>query len=172
MRAILAGGGTGGHVIPAIAIAEELQKLYQAEVEFFGTARGLENRLAPAAGFRLRLIKVGALNRISFTTRRKTRLDLPRAVISPGQYLREFHPAVLVGVRGYACGPAMPAAIRKRIPTLAFEPNVVPGFANRAVARFVSAAAVPFPDTAERFPNAVVTGVPVRPAFFQLPRKP
>src|SRR5262249_15855292 len=136
MRAILAGGGTGGHVIPAIAIAEELQKLYQAEVEFIGTARGLENRLVPAAGFPLRLIKVGALNRVSFTTRLKTLLDLPRAVMSSGQYLEEFQPDVLIGVGGYASGPAMLAAIRKRIPTMAFEPNVVPGFANRAVARF------------------------------------
>ena len=66
----------------------------------------------------------------------------------------------------------MLAAIRKRIPTLAFEPNLVPGFANRIVARFVSAAAVHFEETAERFRNAVVTGVPVRPAFFQIPRKP
>lgn len=169
MRAILAGGGTGGHVIPAIAIAQELQKLYQAEVEFIGTARGLENRLVPAAGFPLRLIKVGALNRVSFTTRLKTLLDLPRAVITSGRFLNEFQPDVVIGVGGYASGPAMLAAIRKRIPTLAFEPNLVPGFANRVVARFVSAAAVHFEQTAERFRNAVVTGVPVRPAFFQIP---
>lgn len=168
MRAILAGGGTGGHVIPAIAIAQELQKLYQAEVEFIGTARGLENRLVPAAGFPLQLIKVGALNRVSFTTRLKTLLDLPRAVITSGRLLSEFQPDVVIGVGGYASGPVMLAAIRKRIPTLAFEPNLVPGFANRVVARFVSAAAVHFEQTAERFRNAVVTGVPVRPAFFQI----
>jgi UDP-N-acetylglucosamine--N-acetylmuramyl-(pentapeptide) pyrophosphoryl-undecaprenol N-acetylglucosamine transferase len=168
MRAILAGGGTGGHVIPAIAIAQELRKLYQAEVEFIGTARGLENRLVPAAGFPLQLIKVGALNRVSFTTRLKTLLDLPRAVITSGRFLNEFQPDVVIGVGGYASGPAMLAAIRKRIPTLAFEPNLVPGFANRVVARFVSAAAVHFEQTAERFRNAVVTGVPVRPAFFQI----
>jgi UDP-N-acetylglucosamine--N-acetylmuramyl-(pentapeptide) pyrophosphoryl-undecaprenol N-acetylglucosamine transferase len=172
MRAILAGGGTGGHVIPAIAIAQELQKLYEAEVQFIGTARGLETRLVPAAGFPLALVKVGALNRVSFATRVKTLLDLPRAVMTSGRFLNEFQPDVVIGVGGYASGPAMLAAIRKRIPTLAFEPNVVPGFANRVVARFVSAAAVHFPETAERFRNAVVTGVPVRPAFFQLPTKP
>lgn len=171
MRAILAGGGTGGHVIPAIAIAQELRKLYEAEVEFIGTARGLENRLVPAAGFPLRLIKVGALNRVSFTTRLKTLLDLPRAVITSGRFLNEFQSDVVIGVGGYASGPAMLAAIRKRIPTLAFEPNLVPGFANRVVARFVSAAAVHFEQTAERFRNAVVTGVPVRPAFFQISAK-
>ena len=172
MKAILAGGGTGGHVIPAIAIAQELQRRYQAEVLFIGTARGLENRLVPAAGFPLELVKVGALNRVSLATRVKTLFDFPPAVFSAGRLLNEFRPDVVIGVGGYASGPAMLAAIRKRIPTLAFEPNLVPGFANRVIARFVSAAAVHFEQTAERFRNAVVTGVPVRPAFFQIPRKP
>lgn len=172
MKAILAGGGTGGHVIPAIAIAQELQRRYQAEVLFIGTARGLENRLVPAAGFRLQLVKVGALNRVSLATRVRTLFDLPRAVFAAGRLLNEFRPDMVIGVGGYASGPAMLAAIRKRIPTLAFEPNLVPGFANRVVARFVSAAAVHFEQTADRFRNAVVTGVPVRPAFFQIPKKP
>src|SRR5438876_183623 len=172
MRVILAGGGTGGHVIPAIAIAQELQKRYGAEVLFIGTARGLENRLVPAAGFALQLVKVGALNRVSFATRMKTAFDLPRAVLAAGRMLSEFSPDVVIGVGGYASGPAMLSAILKHVPTLAFEPNLVPGLANRIVARFVSAAAVHFPETAERFRNAVVTGVPVRPAFFQIPRKP
>ncbi len=141
MRAILAGGGTGGHVIPAIAIAQELKKRYQAEVLFIGTARGLENRLVPAAGFPLQLVKVGALNRVSLATRLRTVL-------------------------------AMLAAILRHVPTLAFEPNLVPGFANRVVARFVSAAAVHFERTADYFRNPIVTGVPVRPAFFQIPKKP
>jgi UDP-N-acetylglucosamine--N-acetylmuramyl-(pentapeptide) pyrophosphoryl-undecaprenol N-acetylglucosamine transferase len=172
MRAILAGGGTGGHVIPAIAIAQELQKRYSAEVLFIGTERGLEKRLVPAAGFRLQFVKVGALNRVSLAKRLKTLLDLPRAVFAAGRMLDEFQPDVVIGVGGYASGPAMLSAIRKRIPTLAFEPNLVPGFANRMVARFVSAAAVHFEQTARYFRNPHVTGVPVRPAFFQIPRKP
>src|SRR5271170_1243775 len=80
MRAILAGGGTGGHVIPALAIAQELQKQYSAEILFIGTARGIENRMVPAAGFTLRLVQVGALKNVSLATRLKTALDLPRAV--------------------------------------------------------------------------------------------
>ncbi len=172
MRVILAGGGTGGHVIPAIAIAQELQKRYGAEVLFIGTARGLENRLVPAAGFALQLVKVGALNRVSLATRMKTAFDLPRAIFAAGRMLSEFSPDVVIGVGGYASGPAMLSAILKHVPTLAFEPNLVPGFANRVVARFVSAAAVHFEQTAERFRNAVVTGVPVRPAFFRIPKKP
>jgi UDP-N-acetylglucosamine--N-acetylmuramyl-(pentapeptide) pyrophosphoryl-undecaprenol N-acetylglucosamine transferase len=172
MRAILAGGGTGGHVIPAIAIAEELQNLYRAEVLFVGTERGIEKRLVPQAGFQLRLIEVGALNQVKLTTRIKTMAGLPLAVWDARRILSEFAPEIVIGVGGYASGPAMLAAILKRIPTLAFEPNVVPGFANRVIARMVSGAAVHFRETAEYFPHAEVTGVPVRPAFFEIGTRP
>jgi UDP-N-acetylglucosamine--N-acetylmuramyl-(pentapeptide) pyrophosphoryl-undecaprenol N-acetylglucosamine transferase len=171
MRAILAGGGTGGHVIPALAIANQLKKSYGAEVLFIGTARGIENRLVPAAGYPLQLVRVGALKNVSLTTRLKTAFDLPRAVWDAGRMLNEFAPDVVIGVGGYASGPAMLAAIVKHIPTLAFEPNVVPGFANRMVARFVSAAAVHFEETAKYFRHAEVTGVPVRQAFFEIAAK-
>ena len=80
MRAVLAGGGTGGHVIPALAIARELCSAHNAEVIFIGTGQGLESRLVPAAGFELRLVEVGALNRVSVATRAKTLLMLPGAV--------------------------------------------------------------------------------------------
>jgi UDP-N-acetylglucosamine--N-acetylmuramyl-(pentapeptide) pyrophosphoryl-undecaprenol N-acetylglucosamine transferase len=85
--------------------------------------------------------------------------------------LSEFDPEVVIGVGGYASGPAMVAAIRRRLPTLAFEPNVVPGFANRMIAHWVSAAAVHFEETCKYFPNCRVTGVPVRSAFFSIPPK-
>lgn len=172
MRAILAGGGTGGHVFPALAIAQQLQRQYAAEVLFIGTSRGIENRLVPDAGFALRLVEVGALKNVGLATRLKTLLDLPRAVWSAGRTLSEFRPDVVIGVGGYASGPAMLAAVLRRIPTLVFEPNVVPGFANRIVAPFVSAAAVHFEETAKYFRHCEVTGVPVREAFFQISREP
>jgi UDP-N-acetylglucosamine--N-acetylmuramyl-(pentapeptide) pyrophosphoryl-undecaprenol N-acetylglucosamine transferase len=172
MRAILAGGGTGGHVIPALAIAQELQKLYEAEVLFVGTARGLETKLVPAAGFPLRLVEVGALNRVSLATRLKTYFGLPSAILQARRILAQFAADIVIGVGGYASGPAMMAAILKRIPTLALEPNVVPGFANRVVARWISGAAVHFEETAKFFRHAEITGVPVRPAFFQSPSRP
>src|SRR5579864_4630205 len=171
MRAILAGGGTGGHVIPALAIADQLKKTYKAEVLFIGTARGIENRLVPAAGYPLQLVRVGALKNVSLTTRLKTAFDLPRALWDAGRMLNEFAPDVVIGVGGYASGPAMLSAIIKHIPTLAFEPNVVPGFANRIVARLVSGAAVHFEETSKYFRHAEVTGVPVRQAFFEIPPK-
>jgi UDP-N-acetylglucosamine--N-acetylmuramyl-(pentapeptide) pyrophosphoryl-undecaprenol N-acetylglucosamine transferase len=171
MRIVIAGGGTGGHVIPALAIAFQLKKQFAAEVLFIGTARGIETRLVPQAGFPLELIKVGGLKNVSLMTRMKTMFDLPRALWSSGRMLSDFRPDVVIGVGGYASGPAMFGAIRRRIPTLAFEPNVVPGFANRLVARWVSAAAVHFRETCEYFPNCTVTGVPVREAFFRITAK-
>jgi UDP-N-acetylglucosamine--N-acetylmuramyl-(pentapeptide) pyrophosphoryl-undecaprenol N-acetylglucosamine transferase len=171
MRVILAGGGTGGHVIPALAIAQQLKKAYAAELLFIGTPRGMENRLVPAAGFELRLVQVGALKNVSLTTRLRTAWDLPMAVLKSGNMLKDFRPDVVIGVGGYASGPAMAAAILRGVPTIAFEPNVVPGFANRLVASRVSVAAVQFVQTGRFFRKFEVTGVPVRPAFFEIPPK-
>ena len=171
MRVIVAGGGTGGHVIPALAIAQELKSRYNAEVLFVGTARGIETRLVPAAGFHLELINVGALNRVDLTTRVKTLLDLPRAVAQSARLISEFRPDVMIGVGGYASGPAMLAGGLTNVPMLAFEPNVIPGIANRLAAPMVRAAAVHFAATQRYFRNAVVTGVPVRREFFQVPAR-
>ena len=168
MRAVLAGGGTGGHVIPALAIAQQLKQEFAADVLFIGTPRGMENRLVPAAGFELRLVQVGALNRVSLSTRLRTLTDLPRAVWHASRLLADFRAEVVIGVGGYASGPAMAAAVLRRIPTIAFEPNVVPGFANRLVASMVSTAAVQFDQTGRYFRRYEVTGVPVRPAFFEI----
>ena len=172
MRVIVAGGGTGGHVIPALAIAQELRSCYRAEVVFVGTRRGIEARLVPAAGFELRLIEIGALNRVDLATRLKTMLDLPRALMTSADLIREFRPDVMIGVGGYASGPAMLTAALMSIPTLAFEPNVVPGFANRMLAPTIRAAAVHFPQTCHYFRNCHVTGVPVRRDFFNVPPRP
>jgi UDP-N-acetylglucosamine--N-acetylmuramyl-(pentapeptide) pyrophosphoryl-undecaprenol N-acetylglucosamine transferase len=166
MRAILAGGGTGGHVIPAIAIAQQLKKDYGADLLFIGTPRGIENRLVPAAGFELRRVEVGALKNVSLATRLRTLFDLPRAVWRSRHILSEFRPDIVIGVGGYASGPTLLAAVLRGIPTMAFEPNFVPGFANRVVVPFVKAAAVHFPETGRYFRRSEVTGVPVRAAFF------
>jgi UDP-N-acetylglucosamine--N-acetylmuramyl-(pentapeptide) pyrophosphoryl-undecaprenol N-acetylglucosamine transferase len=172
MRAILAGGGTGGHVIPALAIAHELRRRYGAEVAFVGTQKGIETRLVPTAGFELKLIEVGALKNVSLATRLKTLFALPMAVVRSSHIMQEFRPNVVIGVGGYASGPAMLAASLSSIPTVAFEPNVVPGFANRVVAPLVTTAVVHFEESGKYFRRFVVTGVPVRHAFFELPARP
>jgi UDP-N-acetylglucosamine--N-acetylmuramyl-(pentapeptide) pyrophosphoryl-undecaprenol N-acetylglucosamine transferase len=170
LRVLIAGGGTGGHIIPALAIADALREgPGGAEILFLGTPRGLESRLVPAAGYPLELIEVGQLKNVSLMTRTRTLLDLPRAVLKARALLRSFEPQVVVGVGGYASGPAMAAAILAKVPTLAFEPNAAPGLANRLVGKRVSAAAVNFAPAAMFFRNARVTGIPVREAFFSLP---
>jgi UDP-N-acetylglucosamine--N-acetylmuramyl-(pentapeptide) pyrophosphoryl-undecaprenol N-acetylglucosamine transferase len=168
LRVLIAGGGTGGHVIPALAIARELRDVHEAEVRFVGTARGLETRLVPEAGFPLELIRVGQLKNVSVATKLRTVADLPLGVTRCMELVRSFRPDVVVGVGGYASGPAMMAAVLLRVPTLAFEPNAVPGLANRLVGRFVSAAAVNFEETRRYFRGARVTGIPVRQEFFEI----
>jgi len=158
--------------MPALAIADALEKQYQAELLFVGTARGLESRLVPQAGHRLELIKVGQLKNVSLATRLRTMLDLPMSVLHCRSLLRQFRPDVVIGVGGYASGPAMIAAILSRIPTLAVEPNAFPGLANRLVGKRVSAAAVNFDPALKYFRNAQVTGIPVRAEFFQLQPRP
>ena len=169
---LIAGGGTGGHIIPALAVARELIEHSQAEVLFVGTARGMEIRLVPEAGFRLRLIDVGPLNNVSLLTRLRTLWQLPKSIGECRRLIREFKPGVVFGVGGYASGPAMQAALRMKIPAMVFEPNAMPGLANRLVGKRVQAAAVNFPQAMEWFHKAEVTGIPVRPEFFSLAAPP
>ena len=168
LRVLITGGGTGGHIIPALAVAHELVERHGAEVLFVGTARGLEIRLVPEAGFRLRLIEVGQLKNVSLATKLSTLLRLPKSIFECKRLIREFRPSVVFGVGGYASGPAMAAALWLKAPTMVFEPNAMPGLANRLVGKRVQAAAVNFPSAAKWFNNCEVTGIPVRPGFFNL----
>jgi UDP-N-acetylglucosamine--N-acetylmuramyl-(pentapeptide) pyrophosphoryl-undecaprenol N-acetylglucosamine transferase len=168
LRVLIAGGGTGGHIIPALAVARELVERHSAEVLFVGTARGMESRLVPEAGFTLRLVDVGQLKNVSLLTRLRTLFALPRAIFACKRLIREFQPNVVFGVGGYASGPAMAAALWLKIPSMVFEPNAMPGLANRLVGKSVQAAAVNFASATKWFQNAEVTGIPVRPEFFNL----
>lgn len=168
LRVLIAGGGTGGHIIPALAVAHELVERHGAEVLFVGTGRGMESRLVPAAGFGLRLIDVGPLKSVSLLTRLRTLWALPRSIFDCKRLIREFKPGVVLGVGGYASGPAMAAALWLKTPTMAFEPNAMPGLANRLVGKRVQAAAVNFPAACKWFRNCEVTGIPVRPEFFAI----
>jgi UDP-N-acetylglucosamine--N-acetylmuramyl-(pentapeptide) pyrophosphoryl-undecaprenol N-acetylglucosamine transferase len=168
LRILIAGGGTGGHIIPALAVAHELVEHHKAEVLFVGTARGMEIRLVPEAGFRLRLIDVGPLKNVSLMTRLRTMMQLPRSIGECRKLIREFQPSVVLGMGGYASGPAMAAALLLKVPTMIFEPNAMPGFANRLVGKRVQAAAVNFPAACAWFNHCEVTGIPVRPQFFTI----
>jgi len=168
LRILIAGGGTGGHIIPALAVARELVAHHAAEVLFVGTTRGMESRMVPAAGFTLHLIEVGQLKNVSLLTGARTLFALPRSIFACRRLIREFQPDAVFGVGGYASGPAMAAALWQRVPAMAFEPNAMPGLANRLVGKRVQAAAVNFPSAARWFRNVDVTGIPVRPEFFAI----
>jgi UDP-N-acetylglucosamine--N-acetylmuramyl-(pentapeptide) pyrophosphoryl-undecaprenol N-acetylglucosamine transferase len=167
-RILIAGGGTGGHIIPALAVARELVAKHNAEILFVGTPRGLESKLVPAAGFHLELIQIGPLNQVSLLTKLRTLAALPLSLFACAKIIRDFRADAVFGVGGYASGPAMGAAILGNIPTMAFEPNAVPGMANRLVGKRVQAAAVNFPPALKWFRNGEVTGIPVRHEFFAL----
>jgi UDP-N-acetylglucosamine--N-acetylmuramyl-(pentapeptide) pyrophosphoryl-undecaprenol N-acetylglucosamine transferase len=126
----------------------------------------------PEAGFRLELVRSGQLKNVSLATRLRTLADVPLGVLHCVRLMQAFRPQVVVGVGGYASGPAMLAALLLRVPTLAYEPNAVPGLTNRLVGKRVSAAAVNFAQTTRYFRNAEVTGVPVRAEIFALPARP
>lgn len=168
VRILIAGGGTGGHIIPAVAVARALVERHGAQILFVGTPRGLEGRMVPAAGFEVRLIQVGQLKNVSLMTKLRTAFDLPRAIFSCRKILREFRPGAVLNVGGYASGPAAAAALQLGIPVMAFEPNAMPGLANRLIGKRVAAAAVNFPAAARYFANAEVTGIPVRTEFFSI----
>lgn len=179
-RILMAAGGTGGHIFPALAVAQELRARDGREgagevrsvIEFLGTGRGLEARLIPAAGFRLRTVAAAGLKGIGGLRRLTNLLILPRSALETALVLRDFQPDVVVGIGGYLAGPVMLEAALKDIPTLLIEPNAVPGFTNRVLAPFVRLAAVGFEDTARFYgPKARVTGHAVRKEFFSVSPK-
>lgn len=168
LRILIAGGGTGGHIFPALAVARALVDRHSADVLCVGTPRGLESRLIPEAGFSLKLIDVGPLNSVSLLTRLRTLIALPGSIFACMRLIRQFKPDAVLGVGGYASGPAMAAALWMKIPTMAFEPNAMPGLANRLIGKRVQAAAVNFPAAAKWFRHIELTGVPVRAEFSSL----
>ena len=167
----MAGGGTGGHVIPALAVARELRKRGHG-VSFVGTERGIEGRLVPAEGFELRKIEIGGLNRVRFQQKVSTLLRLPLTTAGCRDCVRGA--AALFSMGGYVAGPPVMAALLARIPVVVMEPNAVPGFTNRAIGRFVARALLSFPETERYFPagRTEITGLPVREEFFRIPQKP
>jgi len=180
LRVLMVAGGTGGHIFPALAVAEELRVRSNRrgpgeaayEISFVGTGRGLEARLIPVAGFPLRTVAAAGLKGIKGWKKIRNLLVLPRSAIETGVEIRRFQPSVVVGVGGYLAGPAMVEAAALGIPTLLIEPNAVPGFTNRVLAPVVSKAAVGFAETAALYgAKACVTGHAVRKAFFDVPPK-
>jgi len=173
MKVLIAAGGTGGHIYPGIAVAQEIMRRdANSKVRFVGTARGLETRLVPQAGFELSLIESAGLKNVTLGARMRGFVLLPRSFVSAWGLIRQFKPDVVVGAGGYVSGPVvMMAALTKRR-TLVMESNALPGVTNRMLARFVDRAAVSFDQALPYFRGkGIVTGNPVRREFFEIPPK-
>ncbi len=171
MRVLIAAGGTGGHIYPGIAVANEaLRRDPASEIGFVGTERGLEKKLVPGAGFELSIIDSAGLKNVGLAARLRGLLILPKSLAAAGRLLSSFRPEVVIGAGGYVSGPVLLTAALMRIPTLVMESNALPGFTNRRLARFVDKAAVSFEEALPYFRGkGVVTGNPVRREFFEIP---
>ena len=178
---LIAGGGTGGHVFPALAIAQQwLRRSGASEgrgsverrVVFVGTERGMEARLVPLAGLPLETIRVAGLKGIGGAKFFRNAAMLPIGLWDSERILHRHRVNAALGVGGYASGPMILLAVMHRVPTVVFEPNVEPGFTNRVLAGLATGIAVANQETAARFGSkAVVTGCPIRKEFFVIPRK-
>jgi UDP-N-acetylglucosamine--N-acetylmuramyl-(pentapeptide) pyrophosphoryl-undecaprenol N-acetylglucosamine transferase len=169
VRVVIAGGGTGGHLYPGIAVARELlARQPDAAVSFAGTAQGIEARVIPREGFALDLIRSSGVKGKSIAGRLRGALLVPVSLIDAWRILSARQPSLVIGVGGYSSGPVVMMAALRGVPTILLEQNAVPGFTNRLLARVVNAAAVTFDSTRAFFGDkAFVSGNPVRPEFFR-----
>jgi UDP-N-acetylglucosamine--N-acetylmuramyl-(pentapeptide) pyrophosphoryl-undecaprenol N-acetylglucosamine transferase len=168
MNLVFAGGGTGGHLYPGIAVARELlARRPDAQISFAGTARGIEARVVPREGFPLDLLRSGGLKGKSLADRARGGLLLPLSLVDAWRIVSRRRPQLVIGVGGYSSGPVVLVAALRGVPTMLLEQNAVPGLTNRLLARVVRAAAVTFDSTRGFFGSkAFVSGNPVRPEFF------
>jgi UDP-N-acetylglucosamine--N-acetylmuramyl-(pentapeptide) pyrophosphoryl-undecaprenol N-acetylglucosamine transferase len=170
---LIAAGGTGGHLFPGIAVADELKaRDPETRVVFVGTPRGLEGRLVPQAGYELEMLPILPLNGVGPVRMVKGVLALPLAMLKAVALVRRHRPAAVLGVGGYAGGPTVLAAALLGIPTVVLEPNAKPGFTNRVLKPFVRHAACSYDEARREFGSkGVVTGNPVRGGFAKLAPK-
>ena len=164
---VMTGGGTGGHVIPALAVARVLHERGH-RVLFIGTKDGMEARLVPEAGFEIEFIRSGGLKRVSLLKRLQTAARLPLGLAASSAILRRMRPGAVFSTGGFVAGPVAVSALLARTPLVVMEPNAVPGFANRKIGKRVYRALLGFEEAKNWFPasKSEVTGLPVRPEFF------
>ena len=167
LRVVIAGGGTGGHLYPGIAVARELlSRRPDAQISFAGTARGIEARVMPREGFPLDVIRSGGLKGKSLADRARGAWLLPMGLADAWRIVSARRPHLVIGVGGYSSGPVVLVAALRGMPTMLLEQNAVPGLTNRLLAPLVRAAAVTFDSTQAFFgAKAFVSGNPVRPEF-------
>ena len=169
---IMAGGGTGGHIIPAIAVAKELRRRGHKPF-FIGTKKGMEAKLIPQSNLDIEWIEIGGLNRVGLAQRMKSMMQLPFSILRVIGIIASRKPKAVFSMGGYVAGPVVIGARLMRLPIVVMEPNAIPGLTNRRMGRYVARALINFPETAKFFPEgrSELTGMPVRAEFFNLPPK-
>lgn len=175
MRVILSGGGTGGHIYPAVSIAKEIKKHNKdAEIIFIGTEKGLETSIVPKEGFNLLTIKVRGFERKLSLGNILAVKESFFSLFRVSRIIREFKPDIVIGTGGYVCGSVLMAAALMNIPTLIHEQNAFPGITNKILARLVDIVAVNFPEAKKYFPQGgkvLVTGNPIRSDMLDISRE-
>lgn len=175
MKVIMTGGGTGGHIYPAIAIADEIKSRHpDAEIIFVGTERGMEKDIVPKAGYPIKFITVSGLNRKNPIKLIKTLKDLNHGLHEAKQIIKEFKPDLVIGTGGYVCGPVMKTAAGMGIKTYIHEQNAFPGLTNKLLSRGAERVFVAFDDAKKYFKTKkepVTVGNPVRHAFTEVDRQ-
>jgi len=175
MRILVTGGGTGGHIYPALAIARGFQQRHPgAEILYVGTNRGLEADIVPKTGYPFRTITVEGLERKVSLQLLTAGLKALRGIVETRNIVREFRPDVVVGTGGYVCGPVVLVAAWQGIPCLIHEQNAYPGITNKLLSRFVKKVAVTFADSEKYFPRGTpvkLTGLPIRPEVMTAERE-
>jgi UDP-N-acetylglucosamine--N-acetylmuramyl-(pentapeptide) pyrophosphoryl-undecaprenol N-acetylglucosamine transferase len=169
LRVLMAGGGTGGHLYPGIAVAREiLARQPGAVVSFAGTAQGIEARVVPREGFPLDVIRVAGLKGKSPGALARGLALVPLSGLYAWRLLSRRRPHLVIGVGGYSSGPVVLLAALRGVPTMLLEQNAMPGLTNRLLARVVRAAAVTFAESLAHFGGkGFLSGNPVRPEFFK-----
>jgi UDP-N-acetylglucosamine--N-acetylmuramyl-(pentapeptide) pyrophosphoryl-undecaprenol N-acetylglucosamine transferase len=165
MRVILAGGGTGGHLFPGLAVAREFQSRdAMTEILFVGTEQGIEARVLPKEGFKLETISIKGLKGRGLRGLMDALTGIPKSLIQSFGIIKRFRPNFIIGLGGYASGPLLVAGKMKRIRCAIMEQNLRPGFTNKILARLVNRVFTAYPESASHFPGAKVleTGNPVR----------
>jgi UDP-N-acetylglucosamine--N-acetylmuramyl-(pentapeptide) pyrophosphoryl-undecaprenol N-acetylglucosamine transferase len=167
LRVVIAGGGTGGHLYPGVAVARELLlRRPGSDISFAGTAKGIEWLVVPREGFALDVLRSGGLKGKSLAARLRGAALLPFSLLDAWRIISKRRPHLVIGVGGYSSGPVVLIAAVRGVPTMLLEQNAVPGLTNRLLARVVDLAAVTFESTTGFFAGkAFVSGNPVRPEF-------
>jgi len=168
LSVLIAGGGTGGHLYPGIAVAREImRRMPDAQVTFVGTTAGIESRVIPREGFALETIRSVGLKGKSVASVGRGIALLPASAFDAWRAISRRRPSIVIGVGGYSSGPVVLLAALRGIPTMLMEQNAMPGVTNRLLARFVRAAAVTYDESSRFFAGrAFLAGNPVRPEFF------